>query len=289
VDVTPMKVCLVGPGRWGSKLADAFRERGAQIACHVRGQGTEPVKGMGDLVSWRDLLDLANAKHVDVVACAATPEMTMQVYEACRDLAIPALLTKPLMLEDIGERPPLVPMIVDYVRLWSPHYHTIKVASQKAKIDHVQVEFYGVGPFRTFSGLWDYGPHAAAFLFDLLGDRDVVLDTVTKTKRNGGEYTHVKGAFGVTTFEMMVGNGSEEDVAKRLTIECANDDEYVYEEVGQTVRCKLPRKVTIDDKPQALQLMVGSFLDDVKKNHANLHTLWLTTKITNLLKQIEAR
>jgi hypothetical protein len=286
----PLRLGWVGPGRWGCRLANVFRSFESEVTYHVRSHGqTERAPGMGYLVSLTDLLFEANAKVIDAIVCTATPDVTLSVYETCKTLAIPTMLTKPLQLLSIGDHPPLVPTVVDYVRLWSPHYHKLKQESQKAKIKHVSIDFYGWGPFRSFAGLWDYGPHAVAFLFDLLGDRPYSISSIQKTERDGGDYRFIEGTFGDVSFDMAVGNGSEEAVSKKLTVVTEDGGEYVYEEIGDHVHCKLPRRKVVDDRPQALQLFVKNFIEDVEGAKVNLYTLWLSTKIYGFLKQVEDR
>jgi hypothetical protein len=285
----PFRLGWVGPGRWGQLVASVFRAFEAEVLFHVRSpMSTERAPGMGYLVSLQDLLFEANAKMVDAIVCTAPPEETLSFYETCKTLAIPTMLTKPLKLSSIGDLPPLVPTVVDYVRLWSPQYHKIKQESQKAKIKRISIEFYGRGPYRSYPGLWDYGPHAVAFLFDLLGDQAYSISSVQKTERDGGDYRFIEGTFGEASFEMSVGNGSEEAESKKLTVKTEEGGEYVYEEVGGVVHCKLPRRRIVDDRPQALQLFVKSFIEDVKSNKVNLYTLWLSTRICEFLKQVES-
>jgi hypothetical protein len=289
---TSLKLGLVGPGLWGFKIADVLRSQGNEIAYHVRGNGrcpcgTKSVPGMGELVTMADLFHAANAKAIDAIVCTAPPETTLDVYEVCKTLAIPTLLTKPLKLYELGEQVPLVPTVVDYVRLWSPHYHRIKQETQRLKIAHVTADFYDLGPYRGYPGLWDYGPHAVAFLYDLLGDGGLHLSSVKKTERDGGDYWVVEGVLNGVAFDMAIGNASEEASSKKLIVRTIDGLSYTYEEFGPNVICRMPSKHVIDEKPQALQIFVKSFVENVKSKHVNLYTLWLSTKISNFLKRVE--
>ncbi len=282
-----MNIGIVGPGSWGSRIAEVFRSQGAKVAYHVR-RGKEPVEGMGELVSLADLLMEANSGLVDAVVCAAPPEVTLAAYETFKTLGIPSLLTKPLQLQELGEHPPLVPTVVDYVRLWSPHYHRIKQDLRGRQISKVSVEFFDHGPFRGYPGLWDYGPHAAAFVLDLLGDYEMDVRQVWKTERDGGDYRYVEGTIGLVPFEMAVGNASEEASSRRLSVETKDGRRYFYEEDGRRVTSVVGDDARVDEDHQALQLMVADFMEDVRKKYVNLYSLWLSTKICKLLTMVEA-
>ena len=146
---------FIGVGKHAQKLAAVFRELGCDIVTHVRAS-SEPAPGFGE----HDRLDLAERL---VVCCP--PKQALAYAQTVR---MPMLVSKPLLAtEPTG----LEHVSVDLWRLWSPAWRAMKQAVAGRQIDSLRVVFTGNGPFReTHNGALDYGPHALAFVHDLLPD-----------------------------------------------------------------------------------------------------------------------
>lgn len=170
---------FVGVGRHAQKMAAAFRECGAEIVAHARSSMAMGVQGPfaaspTDPLPWPDMIA---SPSIDALIICAPPEVTTEVALACAKAGKRCVATKPLMLQ----QPPVwrgfpapfefawANIYVDLWRLYSPAWQAMKAELRGKQIQSVHVDFYGNGPVRSFSGLLDYGPHALAFVADLLG------------------------------------------------------------------------------------------------------------------------
>jgi hypothetical protein len=152
------KLGFVGVGRHAQKLAAVFRELGCDIVGHIRADGSPPAEGFGRLG------DVGDADRL-VICCP--PKLAVAWAQT---VGRPMLVSKPLLATDPAG---LEHVSVDLWRLWSPAWVAFKQACAGRQINSLRVVFTGNGPFReTHSGALDYGPHAMAFVHDLLGDAD---------------------------------------------------------------------------------------------------------------------
>lgn len=192
---------FIGVGKHAQKLAAVFRELGCDIVTHVRAS-SDPAPSFGE----RDRLDLAERL---VVCCP--PRQALAYAQTVR---VPMLVSKPLLAtEPTG----LEHVSVDLWRLWSPAWRALKQAVAGRQIDSLRVVFTGNGPFReTHNGALDYGPHAMAFVHDLLGELDPKY-RVDWTGELGAKILHPSGGniwrwsgtLGGAKAQALFGNGSQ--------------------------------------------------------------------------------
>lgn len=244
-----MRLGFLGVGPWSQKLATAFRECGAEIVAYDR-QHPGNTEGFGSWVQWRDMIESAT---IDALILCAPPEVTTEAALVCAKAGKRCVATKPLMLTAY---PPLPPpeqsfssvevyqahrlkdyaaldtsLYVDLWRLYSPAWIAMKEELWGKKIERVDVAFCGNGPFRSFPGVLDYGPHAMAFVFDLLGTTEMEL----RQAFAGHESATVSGVMlglemscGETTIVMRIGNGTEKP-ERRVTV-TTGDKRYTWSE-----------------------------------------------------------
>lgn len=164
-----MKLGLVGVGNHGRMIANLCMAHGAEIAAYDRHKA-DIVYGFGKRMHWEEMT--AKGSKLDGVLAMADPETTLKVVSRAIKNGVAVLATKPLMLEDIELLSEIkAPFRVDHWRLWSPKYQRLatKFREDSLSISGVKIKAYGNGPKRDFSGLFDYGWHALAFVFHLLG------------------------------------------------------------------------------------------------------------------------
>lgn len=160
-----MRLGFVGVGKHARRLRDAFSECGASIIAHDRETQSESIlDGFGQRMPWREMVTSAG---IDAIVCCAPPEVTREVTLACAEQGRRLVATKPLLA--LPGTTFSSKIYVDLWRLYSPAWLALKSELQGCEIRSVHVDFYGNGPVRsTHSGLLDYGPHALAFVLDLM-------------------------------------------------------------------------------------------------------------------------
>ncbi len=190
-----MRLGFVGVGKHATKMAAAFRECGAEVVAHWRNYkvgGGFAIVGSewGRAVPWAEQITDGS---IDALIICAPPEVTTEVALACAKAGKRCVATKPLMWRlapaEHGYRNNAVypeSFYVDLWRLYSPAWQAMKTELRGKQIQSVHVDFYGNGPVRSFSGLLDYGPHALAFVADLLGNCEGLEWTELDSKNGTG-------------------------------------------------------------------------------------------------------
>lgn len=263
-----MRIGFVGCGKWASKLATAFRACGAEIVCHDRrtpglpAEDVEPpwkssyyadVPGFGEYRPWRDQIEHT---QIDAIIAVAPPEVTTEVALACAAEGKPVMATKPLFEHPASIR---APFYVDFWRLWSE-------AQQKKNWGSGQFWLTGSGPFRSFPGAFDYGPHAIAACIDA-GFPE--LDECHRMPSETGELFHAVFTGGGEDYvTVCFGNGSTGGT--RVI--------WGHEET--------PLAIGSEPKDEILQRFCQSFLNDVSEGFVDTRLLELSRRGMAELRKI---
>lgn len=315
MNADPISVGLIGVGPWGRKLATAFAVNGFPITEYARNSRSPGVTGLGK--RWMDWRDLIN--NSSMVICAATPAVTYEVYRECLSRHKPALLTKPLYVTDLPDETMSAPVMIDYVRLWSPNYEMLKKRAELSKVTSININFCGDGPVRDFPGLYDYGPHVFAWVFDLLSTQTsyassfemnrVEVDAQSDSRK---KIYIVSGYIDSVAVTARFGNGLSLKTTKdrQMLVRFKPSKDWkeaeppwgFYDETPDVIRtevCGVDSNISMlstinSQTPTAtspLGLMVQSFISCSgygKKNRprAEMRTLALSTKIHRTLKSI---
>lgn len=251
-----LRLGFVGCGKWARKLAEAFRACGAELVAHdrrspmiVRGEA-EPVPGFGKFMPWRhQIADDA----IDVIVAVAPPEITTEVALACAGAGKPVMATKPL-----ARHPERItaPFFLDFVRLWSDAH---------ARPRELRYELYGAGPFRSFPGGLDYGPHIMAALLDK--GPTIIADCRRLPTKQGELFAATMSCNGEAV-RVMFGNGSMTGVRNI----------WGYEET--------PLVIGSEPREAVMRKMCSSFLEDVSSGFADPRYLRLSREGLELLASI---
>ncbi len=218
-----MKLGFVGVGKHATKMAAAFRECGAEVVAFDKERLDIPA--FGDFstlraMPWREQIASPN---IGALIICAPPEVTTEVALACAKSGKRCVATKPLMWTTAPEVcPELLTVLdaytfVDLWRLYSPAWLALKAELRGKQIQSVHVDFYGNGPVRGFSGLLDYGPHALAFVADLLG----AIPEMTWTPDGEGRWAGAWGSGSECCGMVCAGNGWVES-RRIVRVTCAD-------------------------------------------------------------------
>lgn len=164
-----MKVAVIGTGSWGKVLAANATALGHDVDVHSS-------------------RTVALIPLPDAVLLAVPPHVQEAIAPPFLHRRIPTFMEKPLALSTDGARRILGavgPTIaaVDHVRLMAPTWRTFRDELHRESVSSATAAIGGPGPIRdwptAYPHLWDYGPHALAYLLDLFGDdSEVKVDAV---------------------------------------------------------------------------------------------------------------
>lgn len=260
-----LRLGFVGVGRWGQKLAEAFRACGAEIVAHDRRRDTQCFNEAhaspllwGERKPWR--VQLADDR-IDAIIAVAPPEVTTEVALACAAAGKPVMATKPLQAHP--ERA-TAPFYVDLWRLQSEACREFRARIWENPEPPFAIELHGNGPFRGFHGLLDYGPHVMAELLKIAGGGSIVYDKITRNgEGNVGTYTVYGTAARHLKFKLVMGNGSTEP---RRVMSIGGVPAFVEE--GEMIGG--------ETKSAALRRFCKSFLTDIAEGFADQTLLRLS-------------
>ena len=174
---TPVRLGLIGAGRWGRNYIKTVRglPDAKLSALASRNPANKELVDLSCHITpdWHELLD---PQLVDGVIIATPPELHAEMLEAAIRARLPALVEKPLTLNlpdalrlQSLQREFDALVLVDHIRLFNPAFiELIRQASQLGQIRGIHSESGNWGPFRSYTALWDYGPHDLSIILTLL-------------------------------------------------------------------------------------------------------------------------
>ena len=169
--LAPIRLAVIGMG-WGFRYIPSAWEAGNAIVTHVAG-GLPMTKLPGvpwpdvevEARDWRKLLDAP----VDAFVVATPPETHEEIARELLEAGKPVMLEKPMALDlgaairiQIAAKKSGALLLVNHQHLFSPAYE--ELLERVASWDYIASSSSGgaLGPYRTYSALWDYGPHDVA-------------------------------------------------------------------------------------------------------------------------------
>jgi predicted dehydrogenase len=277
-----MRIGLIGVGPWGSLLGRKAMQAGATIVAHSR-SSSQPHPDFGQLLPIDEIVD---STLVDGLIVASNPEVNIDVTLKAANAGLPVIASKPLRVEqDIQLKAPL---FVDFVRLWSHSYRTLRKAIEPEQIDLVQIFFSGPGPVRSFSGIEDYGSHALAFVHDLLpGPLEVTWSVIT-TADAGKENCGFSGLVNGKRIAVITGNASE--VHQRyLLVRLKDGTKLEYEEGKPTTCFRINGQVAFsEDNQDPVSTMIESFMWHSRAGQIDTAQFKLAKEVQTSLRKIRS-
>lgn len=174
-----VRLALVGFGKWGRNYLRAAHDSGEAEVVAVCNRTTKIDTGNTTVETWTNGL-LHAVRKVDAVVYAGHPDGAKDVALTVLDMGLPLMIEKPAGLS-VSDAEYLVGLEDIYSGLvLVNHQHLFAAAFEKLYLDAPDTLmtgsscFGGDGPVRSYSALWDYGPHAVSAALALLGRGAVV-------------------------------------------------------------------------------------------------------------------
>lgn len=172
--MTPVRLALIGFGKWGRNYVRAARESGeAEVTCLVLSEGSPHWKDPLSADFHRSDCMAHVASSVDAFVYAKHPAFAQPACEVALEAGKPILIEKPAGLS-LGEAERILAaerdnkglVLVGHQHLFAEGFEAFRQATAE------DAEFFAcwTGPVkRDYSPLWDYGPHAVACALAVLG------------------------------------------------------------------------------------------------------------------------
>jgi predicted dehydrogenase len=250
---------LVGNGKWGSKYVSTlsdFEDVKLQIA---------------DRTNWKKLID---TNPNGVIICTP-PDSHVEISAYSLERNLPVMIEKPLslsLLEAKTLKQFTAPILVNHTDLFTEGYETIKKKVKDSCIISIVSNGYNKSPNRTYSSLWDYGPHDLAMILDLLDEYPKNISIKEQSKNDGYLYM-LEMEFDNCKTISKIGNGGDRK---------HRDISVIYD---------INRKVHYDDLERSvndfppLTNALGVFMDAINGKSDSRLGLDLALKITQILEE----
>src|ERR1019366_1743477 len=155
--MSKVNLVLVGAGKFGQ--------------AYIKTLATFPdvVLTIANRQNWRSLIE---TKQYRGAIIATGPDSHIPIAICCLHNAIPTLIEKPLSLSLTEAQSLLqfnsVPILVNHIHLFSKDYQNIKNSIDIKDIRTIKTTASSNSQPRSYSRLWDYFPHDAALIIDLV-------------------------------------------------------------------------------------------------------------------------
>lgn len=282
---------IVGSGNWAQKLYRSCLDAGFRVDRVLNRSGQFP--------GW--VPENSRGLFSDYVPdstpllVAAGPELNAQVLQDPRFHHTPLFLEKPATTDlaltlSLLERP--APTAVDYVLLFSSAFQFIQEKLQGIPLRDVCIQRVNVGsgPQRSFSALWDYGPHEASMFHHLGLGHPTDIRARSYASPLGSSYDVEISSVSGARFRTSFGNLSNQrqNFLRILSPDILIEWDCVHSTV-QYNGSDVPLRVKQDGTP--LVRSISAFMRMVSDpNYRDSRLGWYTTEITTrILKEVETQ
>lgn len=159
------RIAQIGKGPWGQVYLNTFKD----FPVDVKVCGRD---------GWQRLID----ERPDGVVICTPPETHIEIASYAIDRNIPVMIEKPLSLSPLEAKQlskATVPVVVNHTVLFTDALSTMRELISGGFISKLKINISNDGPIRSYSSLWDYGPHAVALALAFIGK----MPNAVKNKR----------------------------------------------------------------------------------------------------------
>lgn len=183
-----IRLAVIGCGAWGRHYITSALEARNCVVTHVAGDPSTSNVVAVPSREWRRLLDA----QVDAFVVATPPRVHEEI---CTELLLrgrPVMVEKPVALDvDAARRIAKAatdsgaPLLVAHQHMFAPSYEALREHVCSWRRATVISRGGGDGPRRSYSALWDYGPHDVAMFLGLANG----MVNVSLACRDAGAFT----------------------------------------------------------------------------------------------------
>jgi predicted dehydrogenase len=250
---------LIGVGKWGSRYLDTISSMAdVRISAVCRNSIQPPVNIPSDcafFTNWEVMLDAVKRTGMcDGVIIATPPDIHIPIAVRAVKLGLGIMIEKPAALStqeiiELDKIPTKAPILVNHIHLFAPAYEKLKRMIDSS-ISSIQSCGWNNGPVRSYSSLYDYGPHDLAMCIDLMG----LSPDLVSADRNITEYGEIYNIvlrFGKIPAVIRIGNGGREK--RRLFQVFCEKNMYEYDDT-KPVSKKLVKNANFSSKFESVHI-----------------------------------
>ncbi len=295
----PVRVALIGAGRWGQIYLRNILEREdlqlVALASSKRDAASLAPSGCFVDTDWRRVLSAGGA---DAAIIATPPATHPEIGCFALSAGLHVLVEKPLALSVAGAAELVSAAVaaqrsvfVDHIHLAHPAYRRLKaIVRGGGRISSIRGRAGNHGPYRGDTPvLWDWGPHDVAMCIDLMSGPPARACARTLDRRivQGSVAERVQ-------IELLFPDAVHADVVvstlddKHRLFEVDFDGKtLVYDGVGpQPLREKGGASILVEHEAP-LSVVLSEFARAVAAGEANIHGLRLAADVTQVLAECD--
>lgn len=259
-----MNILLIGNGYWGNAYVSTFKNHFQQHSLDV-----------GTRQDWKLKID---QKPDGVIVCTP-PDSHIEIASYALQQNIPVMIEKPLALslnecEKLKEFSANAFILVNHTHLFSEGYQRIKSMLKSEMIDKIDTFGWGINRNRSYSQLWDYGPHDLSMIFDLLENSELATIRCWKHNQYHIEMTFREDENTIYTTST-VGKEVGSDKVRKIAIKTSGID-VIYDDVSRPSTHTFP-----------LTNAIKVFLDGICGTEDDRFGIDLSLKIVKALEMCE--
>lgn len=175
-----MRLALVGAGKWGANfMRTIVQSKQDELVLIVSSKNRQELNAIAPnearLIAGIDQMD-RRLDAIDGAIIATPPEVRAPIVEKFLHLGVPVLAEKPLSLEAAESarlvrlaRRTGVPLVEDFIHVFSWPFLAIRENITEGQPLRIESAGGNRGPVRSYSPLFDYGPHDLAMALRIFG------------------------------------------------------------------------------------------------------------------------
>lgn len=295
----PVRVVLVGAGRWGRIYLRNILERKdyqlVGLASSNPSAASLAPSGCVVDADWRRILSGCGA---DAAIVATPPSTHAKIGCFALSAGLHVLVEKPVTLKVEEAEGLLAAAIaakrsafVDHIHLAHPAYRRLKeIVRAASRISGIRGRAGNHGPYRAdTSVLWDWGPHDIAMCVDLMAGLPLHARAQTLDRRlvdgSVAECIRIELAYpGAIPVDIVV--STLDDRHRLFEVDC-DGRTLVYDGVGPTpLREKGGASIVVDHE-SPLSVVLAEFARAVSAGDANIDGLKLAVEVTRVLAECD--
>lgn len=273
-----LRLALIGSGRWGSNYIQATQESGLGEICAIRSRKLVArgrhfyLREEDNNPSLEEVLDGLDKDKIDAAFVATHPPDTGKITLELLRRGVSVMAEKPFtfktatlreiekVLDGFNEQKRPI-FLINHQHLFSNSVKILRGFLSDEVVTELTAKAGNEGPYRSYSSLWDYGPHPLSMLF-YLGPKQLKIINYSKQISNIGEaheivVTNDNGFKGTIT----VANNLTEKV--HFVILRTSKNEISYDDTKPKMRLALNGKSLDHEYCKPLTCSVTTFLNSV--------------------------
>ena len=292
---------LVGFGRWGKIISKNLCKRNLNIFI-ATSQNKKKIlsiieedKNQSKIIFFKNYKSMLKKTKLDGIVIASPPSSHEEIAINALNLRIPIFIEKPISMnsDSVDKIFKLalrknVPIIVDYIHLYSPSFRKIKYLTRNRKIFQIISKGHSFGPVRNYSVLWDRLPHDLSMIRELCNKKNelvIIKNDIIKKNKFG---MNIKITAKLKNIHIKISVGNLYKIKKRyVEVDYYKNNKAIYnDQKNLEKKLILNNKIISKKNDTPLDNIINKFLTNVTINKKNVKSFEKKIRSEMLLSKV---